>query len=318
LLSFPEGVALDFALAGGGKEAQAVIAWLNLLRLVRIVRLARFCKLLCDVFARKRSDLVMMRSKAIKAANRKYKKGEYTLRDPNKEKTISSCAKMSLVMKGYTLAKKRHHLAPGFKWVSRKEAKQFGKKNARPRRIKTFEGKYRRKMFGEEEEGSLYSVRNTTMDEISQHFGLSIGLYFHTLHQCCKFFILIFVVSTPAVFSYYAAQKKSTTVLPPQLLGTAVCTDFETVMTEDGKTIDSCISNPTNANVAAAFLVLPMIFFFVKSYRGYVEAVIAEIDGQIISAQDFAIEVMDPNDDAFDPGAFHICHFRFQLSPMCT
>jgi hypothetical protein len=230
--------------------------------------------------------------------------------DPNKEETMRQVAKMTTVMRAYTLAKKRRIEATP--WVSRKEGEKFGQKNARPRRIRTFEGKYRRKMFGEEEEGHLYSVRHTSMHEISQHFGLSIGLYFHTLYQCGKFFVLIFIVSTPAVFSYYADQEG--TDLPPELFGTAVCTDFQNVTVQHGYgwTIyerNDC--NPTNAHVAAAFMVLPMIVFFLRSFSNHVESAIAEIDDCVVSAQDFAVEVMDPDDDAFDPGApFRIYSLR--------
>ena len=72
---------------------------------------------------------------------------------------------------------------------------------------KTFNGKYRRKLYGEVGKGELYDIKHTSMKEISEHFGLSIGLYFNTLYMCGKFFFAIFIVSSPAVAAFADLQS---------------------------------------------------------------------------------------------------------------
>jgi hypothetical protein len=301
------GVIMEIILSGGNEEAMKTIETLNLLRLLRVVRMARLCKLLCDVFMRKRSGLVEIRAKQVKEAQRKFKTGEYVLKDPEHDAAVLMMAEMSTVHRAYHLAKARHFNAN--KWVSRKQGVEFGKANAQPRRVKTFEGKYRKRLYGEEVDGELYNIRHTSVSEISEQFGLSIGLYFNTLYMCGVFFILLFLASSPAVAANAVAAGNSGKVVDPKLIGTAVCLVKENVMAFDaaGKnnTIDRLACEPTQAHITAAFLVLFMLLYFYKSYASYVERVIQEIDDKVISAQDFAVEVMDPDSDAFDPDEWY-------------
>jgi hypothetical protein len=301
------GVFMEFVLkTSGGEETEQLIAWLNYGRLLRILRTYRLLRSLADVFMRKRTPLVEARDKAIKEAHEKYTRGEYVIRDPKLAETQAAMAQMTTTLRAYHLAKTRHF--NNSKWVSRKAGRKYGEANARPRRIKTFRGKYRRKLYGEKAKGELYDIKRTSMKEINEHFGLSIGLYFNTLFMCGKFFLMIFIVSSPAVAAFADLQKG--TGIDAWLVGTAVCMHKQNVtfypeMVQHVRL--SCL--PTSPHMVAAFVVLPMLFYFLKSYMAYVELVIKEIDDSVISAQDFAVEVMDPDDDAFDPDEwYHFFH----------
>jgi hypothetical protein len=306
------GVIMELVLGGGGTKAEDTIAMLNMLRLLRIIRMARLCKLLLDVFRQKRSGMVEDRAKRIKEAHRNFRKGEYTIKDPEKEEHDTLIAPMSVYMRAYQMQRNRHYA--NNQWVSREAGEKFGKAHAMPRRVKTFEGNYRKKLYGEESEGELYSLRHTTVGEISEHFGLSIGLYFNTLYFCMVFFVLLFVASSPAVANNIIQTEESaseavgtTVTVPTNLIGTAVCMTNKTVMLPGGVEHYRPDCEATSAHIAAAFLVLFMLFYFLKSYASFVARVIQEIDDKVISAQDFGVEVMDPDEDAYDPSEWY--HF---------
>jgi hypothetical protein len=290
------GAIIEIVLSGA-EDAKEIIDTLNLLRLARMVRMARLCKLLADVFRRKRSGLVEERSKRVNEARGEFKKGNYLIQDPGKDSSEALMAQMTTVMRAYHLAKSRHFDANA--WVSRKKGQEFGKRHAQPRRVKTFEGKYRKLLYGEDATGELYSIRHTGLREINEHFGLSIGLYFNTLYMCGVFFVLVFIASSPAVAGNAVITAKSEAdldlTIDPKLLGTAVCLAYTNVTTADGESRERMGCEPGTAHITAAFLVLLMLFYFYRSYKAYVESVIQEIDDKIISAQDFAVEVMDPD-----------------------
>jgi len=161
--------------------------------------------------------------------------------------------------------------------------------------------------------GQLYSVWKTPVWELGD-FGLGVGLYFITR---MTFAAVVFLAAILNLYSYQYYRSDAYSGGQPgirsDLQGSAVCTAQELVCL-DVKCRKTAYKNNCQVSFTQGIMdlvctgMLIILFFFLARWQ---QKIGAEFDESEQTAQDYAIEVLDPDDDAKDPEEWRRFFSRF-------